>query len=551
MKKKIIFILFFVLLSLSISETVSANPPKWASEQLYLRSLAEQGIRETQEWQVHNGSIFPYLNIWKLDDEVEIFYFWLHYYFLTGDESVYKSVKDVTLSYINRALYKFDHGYYGESFFDTEHTLEGMITLANLVWAKPDDQQIVAALEDVVEHCGNWVSDCEPWFNEETGHMRSLSLGTQEVLTNCNEAVDWVFNLQFVKMALAAYYATEKTRYYDWAQVYLDGWIQTIEKNEQQNGYYVLPSSVDPYTGKIAPYSNTWYCSAFGPGWGWSEKGNNANRDIRGAFIDFYRFSGEKKYLESVKKQIQTLFDNGVPYQPAHYFDGQNWITANDKVTARMGVQTSLFNDTVDTAFDNYIQTWYEYLRYPYPEMHLWSFRKYGGSEKIDEIQSYAIHGAERQLSKLKTLTQLPSDPDDFPEVGGLWGLAFVPFGGITSHRGEMPWTEVMYFKSDKSLGLPDGVAALFQNRDADYLHFSVSNTTSTSKEIWVKAGFLEKQIKNVWIDGSLDNTIENNLAHIVIPPETTVTVKMEYFVKDSVPPAAPQNVRIITAQNQ
>ncbi len=549
MNKKIIILVLFLLLIIATS--VFANPPKWANDQLYLRSLVKQSIRETQEWQVHNGSIYPYLNIWKLDDEAEIFYFWLHYYFLTGDESVYQSVKDVTFSYINRALYKFDHGYYEEAFFDTEHTLEGMITLANLVWARPEDQDVVAALEDLVEHCGNWVPGYEPWYNEETGHLRSLSLGTREVLTNCNEAVDWVFNLQFIKMALAAYYATEKTRYYDWAQDYLDGWIQTIEKNEQGNGYYVIPASVDPYTGQIAPYSNTWYSSAFGPGWGWSQKGNNANRDIRGAFIDFYRFSREKKYLQSIKKQVQTLFDNGVPYQPAHYFDGQKWITANDKVTARMGVQTSLFNDTVDQEFDDYIQTWYEYLRYPFPEMHLWSFRKYGGMEKIDEIQGYAIYEAERQLSKLKGLTQLPGDPDDFPTVGGLWGLSFVPFGGITSHRGEMPWTELIYYKSDKSLGLPDGVAALFQKRDDDYFYFSVSNTTTITKEIWVKAGFLENQIKNVWIDGSLNNSIENNLANIEIPPETTFLVKMEYFEKDSVPPAPPQSVRIITAKNE
>jgi len=76
--------------------------PNWASDQLVLRELVKQQITETMSWQNQDGVIFPSLSQWKWDDEVEIFYYWMIYYQLTGDESVYESVKSAANAFLQR-----------------------------------------------------------------------------------------------------------------------------------------------------------------------------------------------------------------------------------------------------------------------------------------------------------------------------------------------------------------------------------------------------------------------------------------------------------------
>lgn len=541
-----VFCTVFFVFFLSVAK--SQNYPQWVTDQLELRDLIEQSIGETQKWQHEEGYIFQWLNTYKWDDEVEIFFYWLTFYYLTGDESVYESVKNAALTYIRRAESenRFEHGYYKDAFYDTEHTLEGMILLANLAWAKPQDSEVVDALEHVIEHVGNWVEGYEPWYNPATNHLRSIRPGTKQIDTNNKYAIDWAFNLQFVKMALALYYATGNERYLNWSKSYLDGWTKTMEKNEQENGFYVLPSSVDPYTGEIGPYSGVWYESAVGPGWSWVEKGNNANRDMRGAFLDYYRLTGEHAYLETQKKHIQTLFDNGTQYQPAHYYDGEKWIVDDDKVTVYASVQVSLLDDKIDQKFDNFINSWYNYLRYPFSEMHFWAYHKIGGGlDKINEINGYAIHNATNRLRELQALTELPGEPDDFPKIGGTWGISLVPFGGIAGSRGEMPWVEVLYYKDDLSVGLENGMTALFEKRTGLSYLLSLCNTNLQDKTVYVQAGFQPKIIKKYFVNDQEYFDITNRKAQVVVPAGEIVQVRLETVLPDTLPPLPPQNLQV------
>ncbi len=543
----ILVMLVFAGLTASVAQSV----PQWASDQLELRRIVKESIQESQKWQRADGRIFPYLSLYKWDDEPEIFYFWLPYYFLTGDGSVYESVKGAAMAYIDRAVEdnRFDHGYYEDAFFDTEHTLEGMIVLANLAWIKPSDREVVSALEDVIEHVGNWVNGYADWFNYDTKLMRSTMPGTQYVRTNNSSAIDWVYNLQFVKMALALYHANGNARYLDWCKTYMDGWIAVMERNERENGYYVLPSSVDPYTGEIGPYSSEWWNSSFGEGWSWAEKGNNANRDMRGAFLDLYQLTGERKYLEAIKKHIQTLFDNGNDVLPAHLYDGNQWIPDDDKVTVAMAVQASMLDDQYDPDFDSFIQRWYDNLRYPYSEMHLWSYFKIAPDiDKIKEINGYAIYNANKHLEEIQALTSLPDQPDNFPEIGGHWGLSMVPFGGLSAQRGEMPDLRAVYFDSDKNLGLPPGIAGLFERQNDEFTQVSLSNTTANNETIWLQAGFIPRAIQQVYINNSENSIVQGKFARVDVPAHSTVQVRLVHGTNvDNTPPAAPNNLRIVS----
>ncbi|MBN1481273.1 hypothetical protein EH223_02705 [candidate division KSB1 bacterium] len=549
MLKRYMILFYFLCLGFWADKNY-AQIPKWAEDQLTLRSIIQESIRETQKWQHEDGSIYPsYLNLWKWDDETEIFYFWLTYYYLTGDESVYQSVKGIAFTYIRRAEENdlFEHGYYRDKFFDTEHTLEGLIILANLAWARPDDREVVNALYDVVEHAANLVPDYHFWFNEETSLMRSVRPGTRAIDKNNVYAVDWVFNLQFVKMALAAYHANNDKRLLEWSKKYLYGWIEIMEKNERENGYYVLPASVDPYTKQIGPYSGVWWHSEFEPGWGWQEAGNNAFRDMRGAFIDYYRMTGDQQPLKALKKHIKTLFDNGDSYHPAHTFDGTRWIPDDDKITVWSAVQVSLFDGESDADFDDFIGRWYKSLQYPDSEFHLWTYRREGGEDKINLINGRSIYDAQKHLDEIKALSVLPEEPDDFPIIGGRWGLTLVPFGGISAHRGEMPWKEILYYKADKSMGLDDGLAALVESVNDSIKTFYVANTTAQTRTLWAQSGYIREPIARVTVDGLPNLNIENNLVKLTVPPGKTIRVTVSRTAEiDTTPPAIVQGLKII-----
>ena len=542
-----ITLLVFILITTMTLEAPGQEAPRWARDQLQLRDIIKESIRETQKWQSSNGALYPYLSLYKWDDEVEIFYFWLAYYYLTGDESVYESVKGIAKTYLRRAqeFGQFDHGYYKDAFFDTEHTLEGMIILANLAWAKPQDKEIIDALVDVVEHAANLVPGYRAWYVDSTSLMRSVRPGTQKVETNKNSAVDWVFNLAFVKMALAAYHANGDQRLLNWTQDYLDGWLDVLRVNEKDNGYYVMPSSVDPYTREIGPYSGVWWQSSFEPGWGWPAKGNNANRDMRGAFLDCYRLSGERRYLTALKKQVKTLFDNGTSNQPAHYYTGSHWLVEDDKITVNMAAEISLIDENIESEFDDFMWRWYNYLRYPYPEQHFWAFQKSGGLEKIDAINDRSIDNAQKRLIDIRAITSLPAEPDDFPTIGGYWGITLVPFGGISAHRGEMPWQEVVYYKSDQSIGLYNGVASLFEAKNDTSKSFYLCNTTSNVYDMWVQSGYIAEPIKCLYVDGKLQTPVEGDKARLRLPAQHTLHVQIINKTSDAAPPSPVQMLRL------
>lgn len=542
------FAVIFLSMILSVSSLAATSEiPSWANKQVQLRETIKQCVAETQKWQNDDGSIYSYLPTYKWDDEVEIFYGWTIYYLLSGDESVYKSARGVAFKYLSRAENDFDHGYYATPFFDTEHTLEGLIMLGALAFAKPSDSELVDRLEDLVEHVGNWVPGYAEWFDTNTKHLKSLRPGTREIDSGCDAGVDWVFNFDFAKLALAAYYATKNQRYLDWVGDYLDGWIASMERNERENGYYVLPSEVDPGTGALGPCSGAWYIPGFQPGWGYQEKGNNANRDARGAFLDYFEITKDRKYLDAFKKHLRTLFENGSGNIPALLYDGTSWIAQSDKVTAKMCIQADLFDPNNDAQFDQLLDNW----DFRQEDYRMWNFRYNGDSYDINAILDESVRDANRTLSDLQSLDALPDQADDFPKISEISGLSLTAFGGILATRGEMPWTEAKYYKADGSLGLEDGVAALVEKGNDSVKVVLLSNTNSQDKIVELQANFLANELTHVTVDGATLSDVDFKTARVNVPAGQTIEVRLYIFDQDTLPPLPPQDLTSIASTDK
>jgi len=540
MKVKILLIFLTLYVSTLFSQT-----PQWAQKQLELRGLLDQCVDATQDWLYPDGRLYYYLNPFKYDDEQEIFYFWPIYYLYTGDESVFETVKGITLTYFNRTENDFVHGYYPEPFFDTEHTLEGLVTLASATYLKPDDPELVGPLEDLVEHCGNWVPGYAEWFNPETKLMKSIRPGTVSMEETCETSIDWVYNLSWAKLALSAYYATGNERYLNWVGDYLDGWRNAVEINEQLNGYYVFPASVNPDDGTPGPCSGVWYYAAYEPGWGWDAKGNNTMRDIRGPFLDYYRITHKSEYLYTIKNHMKTLFDNAEYEVPALKYDGTQWIAGHDKTTNRLACETSLLDPLPDQAYDDFIAQWGYYYQ---EDNYMWRWRKLADENAMMWILNSAVDRAGRVLTELNNLTELPTEPDDFPMIDEFYAIATLAFGGITPVRGEMPWTEVMYYKADGSIGLDPGVAVLVEQGSDDFKTVLLHNSNAVAENIKLQANFIASPIAEVYVDDVLVSSGQTMLADVQVPANQTIRVKLKLAEGDFLPPLPPTLLSQVSA---
>jgi chitodextrinase len=526
------------------SLTLNASYPNWVVSQLWLRDLVKQFFYESMKWQSPDGHIYDGLNEWRIDDEAELFLNWIPYYLLSGDEKIYTAVRKALFLYLARTKEKFDHGYFKDAYFDTEHTLEAMIMLANLAYAKPNDTEVITALRDVVEHCANLVPGYTPWFNTTTKHLRSLRPGTKEIDESCPYGIDWPFNLQFAKMAMAYYNATKDVRYFNWAGEYLDGWIGSMELNERLNGAYMMPWEVDPKTGAMGTCSEKWWDDAFAPGWGWELGSMEAVRDMRGAFLDYYRLTKNRRYMDAIKKQINFTFDHSSNFAPAIWYRNGQWINDERSFSAApIYTAASLLDDEVQPLLESRLLRWYENIDSQTLEQLFWHFRRYGKYSSMQAIFDRTIGWVQGNVNEFKTLTSLP-DPDRFPDLEGMEGLTMSYFGGLPGDRGEMPWTEVLYLKQDGTLGIEEGIASMVERSDDSLRVLAMFNTNSQSRTIKLQADYVSKIIRSMQINSDAPVAVKGRLATITLPPEQLVRVTLRVTGSDTIPPLAPTNLR-------
>lgn len=529
----------------------NANYPEWVTYQLWLRDLVKKFLYETIKWQKADGSIYPALNEWRVDDEAELFLNWTPYYLLSGDEKIYTAIRKAIFLYLSRVNAKLDHGYFKDAYFDTEHTLEAMTLLTNLTYAKPGDAEVVAALRDVVEHCPNLVTATGyvPWFNTTTKHLRSLRPGTKEINEKCPYGIDWPFNLQFAKMAMAYYYATKDVRYLNWTRDYLDGWIESIARTEREYGAPMMPWEVDPKTGALGSCSGKWFDDAFAPNWGWLMGSFESIRDSRGAFLDYYRLTRQRPYVETLKNMVNFCFAQSHDNIPAIWYQNGVWTHDHRSFCATpIAISASLLDNQADPAYENRLLGWFRAIDYPTYDQYFWYFRRYGDRNAIQTILRRTVTSVTGNVAEFDGMTSIPSDPDYFPDLEGMEGLTMTAFGGLANDRGEMPWTEVRYFRDDNSIGLEEGVAALVESRDDTSRVVSLFNTNNVTKYVKLQADFIPKTIHSMRINMDPVVAVRALLARVTLPPEQTIKVTLFVGSRDTIPPLAARNLHMLTS---
>jgi hypothetical protein len=547
--------MLFVMLAQLVGQSVESAPvpkPEWANLQLQLIQETGSFIDRLKDFQNPDGSLFSETSIWSADDEIEYFYYFPAYVYVSGDQVAYDFYSDEVMYYWNHIVNgDANDGYFGSATYDTEHTLEALMGLANLAYLDPSDTQITSRLEDLMEHVGNWDSGAVDWYNWNTHHMLTMKLGTRSIDTNCNTGIDSPWNLRFVPMAIAAHmdnYATgNNSRYETWMPDFLDGWIDAKNRMDSTYGYAVIPASVNPSTG--APgHCGAWYEGVAGSWIG----GFPYLRAFRQAFIGYWMFSQDEKYLNAAKDMARELFSLGDGTCPASDYDGSRWIVdCEDDHLARLVVQAAAHDNQVDASFDALIDKWFYSGRINEPIVDIWKYRQSGDVNLIRNQLNSAISDVRNMKNMLNGLNS-NSDFQNYlrNNCGGknmgdklikcfsiekqATALAFSAFLGFRPNEADLPEMEFKFYGNDLSLGLPDGVAALAISGDEDSKKFQLYNDSGQTQTIKVQAEYIAKEITGLRINGSNSNNFNAQYATITVEPQNLVEV--EIFISSFVP---------------
>lgn len=116
---------------------------------------------------------------------------------------------------------------------------------------------------------------------------------------------DTPINLAATTMAAVAYVMTGDEKYRQWALRYIDGWLDRLRENGG-----ILPDNIG-LGGVIGEYSNgKWHGGNYGWTWphGWDSLGNS----LVIAAGNGYLLSGDDKYLELLRSQLDLLTGKGI-----------------------------------------------------------------------------------------------------------------------------------------------------------------------------------------------------------------------------------------------
>jgi cysteine-rich repeat protein len=548
---------------LTVGKVAGVSTPNWAYYQQSLKMKSAEFVRELEKFQDSNGTIFD-MSMGQADDEVEYFWHVPAIYYLSGDQEVYDVYKNEVKYYWDQKIEgdKYN-GYTKDASYDTEHTLEALMGLGNLSYMKQSDPWVSTRLEDLVDNLGNWDSGSVDWFNESTGHLKTYAFGTEDIKADCPEGFDTPWNLRFVPMAIASYLENSNSRYLNWAGDYLDGWLETAQKMEDEEGYYIIPSSVDPDTGNPGKCGE-WYDGVAGD---WIDGGFYTTRPLRQAILGYFSVTKDSKYLEAAKKMIEALFDEGDGSDPAHTFDGSSWQieTSSGYLDhfARMFVQLAIQDEKVDADFDQMLNEWLSIRSLDLSIVDLWEMRT--GTEESNQamITTYLSNASSEIENKLNIIRSI-SDSDElkkylddncymsdkksygdrmmscFSLENESEAIFLSAFAGFRPNETDLPWMEVVYYQDSGEVGLPDSLSAIVLQSSDEKKIVKLYNNGTTREDIKIQAGYISKDIRSARIieknsevqDVSL--TVNDNKVELYV--ELTDEVIIEINLSETVP---------------
>jgi hypothetical protein len=445
--------------------------------------------------------------------------------------------------------------------FDWEHTGEGLQAFYWYGLGKPNDPVNRARAR---RFAGFYLNEDPAAQNYDAKHkiIKSLFNGSIGATTRPVTPVDWdgdenpqraarfstssnirgdhPLNLLTVTLATQAYLLTHEAKYKNWALEYVDAWR---DRAAASGGNF--PSNIG-LDGKVGgEWEGKWYGGIFG--WNSPDDGlrNYTFRGIPAAFAQAVLLTGDVRYFDPVRKQIDNLFaaaitENGQTLIP-HYYgekDGKvGWYGYRPGEYFPTGALGNLPEATVELYLWSHeeadakrilpapsdrrpIQGWIEFLQGKRPNYPV---------EAMTEEHQQAARTADRIRDQASGYG---------PSPVAFESLANLTMGSANLYAsGDVLRAEVRYFDPERQrAGLSQDVAALVEKITADGVELTVVNTSSVHpRRLQVQTGaYGEHQAVAVTANG---RTVPINAPYfeLRLAPGAgeKLTLKMNRYVND------------------
>ncbi len=381
----------------------------------------------------------------------------------------------------------------------------------------------------------DWVGDPVPGtfhvLHSPGGRGRMLDLESwyPRMLAHCAEYLDSVgdhpLNLGSTLLGLNAFMLTGEDQYRDWVLEYVDAWL---ERTRKTGG--MIPTNVGLDGEPGGEYDGQWWKGTYG--WNFTifdgeiEKIAHRNTFTAGAWPGFsnaYLLTGDPKYIDVLRKQIQILYDHkkvvdGRTLLPQMYGDPRGYSHSGEPE----------FYHFTENRFLGRLT-----------EIYLWSMDR-GDLAEIPQEQGwiaflegqdpdYPVRALQQDFEHVRQRVELMRDDPTSPDTRlADWLLGVVPpatetltrltMGGYLS-AGKL-WalhSRLRYFDPvTRRAGLPPDVAALVENLTADSVTVSLINVDPVAaREVVVQAGgYREHEFTAVEVMGS---TAELNVGAVTV----------------------------------
>jgi len=500
--------------------------PKWAESQLALKTEIGNWIKvsirrhQTRSWA-------------GITDEGTFTSTWDGYYLMTGDERIISFKHQLRDSFCEHAATHLYHGYYktGEPHHQTE-TYNDFLGPFTLLTDKERSKNL-EILEDASHHLGNWVSGIPEWFDWSKKCFVSWSIGTQKVSLEKEDTFETLEHLRFVLMALDTYLAGGGERYLEFAKAYSDRWLELILQNKSIPGaLFPDAESEQIYLEKRKRISGISFVS---------DVHRIDGGGMADVFLTLYRLTYQPKYLDG----LQIAFDQlqRVNQEYRIYSEMQPRIMAAYRIL------------TGDNRYDQWALDWLSTFEIPDEELippapfnkggvkcrlilegdracpersegMSWEYRLPDGKPiktmppEALLVLCYQITKEEKYLNLAFSLgrkklwaSQLLRDGRehgcDSRTISGVARVSAAPlygavFGATLRFRSNINTLQVKYFKQDGSIGLPEGVAALFEPTTLNERKLHFYNSQDKEQVVKVSAENTNLKITSVSASGCM-----------------------------------------------
>jgi hypothetical protein len=399
----------------------------------------------------------------------------------------------------------------------------------------------------------------QTWYNNPT-RKNEIQVLFNRIIVPC----DGPGNLPATALVTNAYLYTGDEKYKKWVLEYVDAWMERIKEN---NG--ILPDNIGR-TGKIGEYREGQWWGGF---FGWSSI--FSIHMIFGALTVAaecaYMLSGDSKYLDLLRSQIDILLDNSITTAEGQLLvpygiDSNGWKNFRPMLIRDLSHLWHASMDPLDWqrierlmngnkyyplpySYSTSTEQWKKGAQFDWTVVPSWEDRDDDTRTEYSRIMYYAGKNPDWPLRilqadhdyALKMLAVVQSysiPPSNLKQSDYLYhkspvltkGLLQVTMGAPqTIYNGGLLRARVRYFDSDLVRpGLPPDVAALVEGLESDRTVVRLVNLSdSTAHNLIIQAGaFGEHSFTEVkFFNNGFDNIVQLNSKYlgVELPPSTSI----------------------------